>query len=307
MTGLRHEACMYKGTDEFLRLTLPWIREGLQAGDPIIAVAHRANADALREALGGDAGQVDLRASETWYLSPARSFSGFISFAAAHPDAKCVRMIGEPIWPLDWETAVREYAHYEAVFNVIARDSPIWALCPYEVNELPDHVLDHAYSTHPYVMTASATSANDHFVEPDDYCAQLADAMSEPSGATSTIAVTADLQGLCTAIAEEAGGAGVEQHRVRLLTLAVHELATNALAHADGSATARTWTTRESFVCEVTSQGPSLSETTAGYVPIDPAADRGRGLWLVRQLCDLVEVRSHASWTVIRVHMRRRP
>lgn len=306
MTGLRHEACLYAGTDEFLRLTLPWVREGLQAGDPIIAVAHRANADALREALGADAGQVDLRTSESWYLSPARSFRGFIGFAAAHPEAKCVRMIGEPLWPLQWENAVREYAHYEAVFNVIAQDSPIWALCPYGVNALPDHVLDHAYSTHPRVRTASASSANEHFVEPDDYCAHLADAMSDPPGATQMIAVTADLQALCTAIAEAAGDAGVEPQRVRLLMLAVHELATNALTHADGFATARTWTTPDSFVCEVASHGRSLSETTAGYVPVDPSSDRGRGLWLVRQLCDLVEVRSRNSRTVIRVHMRRR-
>jgi anti-sigma regulatory factor (Ser/Thr protein kinase) len=123
---------------------------------------------------------------------------------------------------------------------------------------------------------------------------------------TQLVAVSADLQALCTSIAEAAGDAGVESRRVRLLTLAVHELATNALAHGDGFATARTWTTRDSFVCEVASHGRSLSETTAGYVPIDPVADGGRGLWLVRQLCDLVEVQSRNSRTVIRVHMRRR-
>lgn len=306
MTGLRHEACVYNGADDFLRLTVPWIREGLEAGDPIIAVTHRSNAEALREALGRDAGQVDLRTSDTWYLSPAKAFRGFLGFAGAHPDAKCVRMIGEPIWPVGWGTAVREYAHYEAVFNVIAHDSPISALCPYDAGSLPDHILDHAYSTHPHVRTAASTAANEHFVEPDVYCAHLAAAMSEPAEPIHEIGVTADLEGLCKTIATAAAAAGVDSDRVRALRLAVHELAANALKYADASPTVRTWTTPDSFVCEVVSQGPSLSETTAGYVPIDHRADSGRGLWLVRQLCDFVEVSSRDSRTAIRVHMRRR-
>jgi hypothetical protein len=32
-------------------------------------------------------------------------------------------------------------------------------------------------------------------------------------------------------------------------------------------------------------------------------ADRGRGLWLVNQLCDLVELRSDEEETVVRLHM----
>ncbi len=304
MIGLRHEACIYDGTDQFLRMTVPWIQEGLQAGDPIIAVAHRKNADALREALGADAGQIEIHNSESWYVSPAKSLKGFITFAAAYPNAQCVRLVGEPVWPLGWETAVREFAHYEAAFNVIAQDSPIWALCTYDANVLPDRVLDHAYSTHPHVRTEALAATNDRFVEPDEYCAQLADSMSEPVEATD-VDVTADLRALCETVTEWAMAASVAPNRIGSLRLAVHELAMNALAHGDGPASARTWVTPAAFVFELTSLGTALSETTAGYVPVDPAADRGRGLWLVRQLCDFVEVRSRRGRTVIRIHMRR--
>ena len=305
MNGLRHEACLYNGQDEFVKLMMPWVRDGIANGDPIIAVSHSANLDALRDALGADARQVEMRTSDSWYLSPAKSFRGFINFASAHPNASCVRMIGEPIWPLGWAAAVREYAHYEAVFNVIAGDSPIWARCPYATSELPDAVLEHALSTHPHVNTAETSSASGRFVEPEDYCARLAAAMSEPAEPTEPIPVTADLQSLCQAVAAEAAAAGVLPARLRSLQLAVHELAANALGHGDGSATLRTWTSADSFVCEVSSSGRELSETTAGYVPINPAIGGGRGLWLVRQLCDLVEVRSRNGRNAIRVHMRR--
>jgi hypothetical protein len=35
----------------------------------------------------------------------------------------------------------------------------------------------------------------------------------------------------------------------------------------------------------------------------DPDPESGRGLWLVNQLCDLVQIRSGPSGTTIRVHM----
>jgi len=87
--------------------------------------------------------------------------------------------------------------------------------------------------------------------------------------------------------------------------LALHELAANALSHADRPAAARAWLEDRTFVCEVESRGEELSETTAGYLPPDPEAERARGLWLVRQLCDLVEVRSRGGRTAIRIHVAR--
>ncbi|MBV8597493.1 MAG: MEDS domain-containing protein, partial [Actinobacteria bacterium] len=98
MTGLRHRALLYEGVDEFLAAALPFVRDGVCAGDPVIAVAHTRNVEALREELGDDAAAVDLRDSADWYHSPGKSFAGFIGFAAAHPDASCIRMVGEPIW-----------------------------------------------------------------------------------------------------------------------------------------------------------------------------------------------------------------
>jgi hypothetical protein len=38
-----------------------------------------------------------------------------------------------------------------------------------------------------------------------------------------------------------------------------------------------------------------------------PDASHGHGLWVVHQLCDLVELRTGASGTTIRLHMRLSP
>ena len=87
MSGLRHQAVLYEGVDEFLSVTVPFVRDGVTAGDPVIAVAPQRNLDALREALGSDAQGADLRYSHEWYLSPAASFGGFIGFTSANEGA----------------------------------------------------------------------------------------------------------------------------------------------------------------------------------------------------------------------------
>ena len=305
MSGLRHQALLYEGRDEFLDVALPFVRDGVASGDPVIAVVQTPNLEALREALGRDADSVELRDSSDWYVSPGRSFSGFLGFAAANPSAACVRMIGEPVWPLEWSAAVAEFAHYESVFNVIAQDSPIVALCPYDVAALPDEVLEHARATHPEVVVRASAHVSEAFVDPDAYCAHLAGRLSEPVARARGFRVTADLHDLCLAVRDEASVAGVRAGSLDELVLAVHQLAANALVHGNGHSSLRTWCDERSFVCEIESEGGELSETTAGYAPYDPDGERGRGLWLVRQVCDLVEVRSRGGRTTIRVHARR--
>jgi anti-sigma regulatory factor (Ser/Thr protein kinase) len=294
---LTHQAVLYEGTDEFLGATLPFLREGIAAGDPMIAVVHSENAAALREALGPEISGFELVESQNWYHSPGVSLSGFVGFAAAHPEARRVRMIGEPIWPVGWKAGVAEWAHYESVFNVVARDSPISALCPYHVGRLPDSILEHARHTHPELRTVCGVEGSDGFIDPEEYCSRLADRAVRPGARVRRFPLTSDLAALREAVANEAVDAGVAPGRLAPFLLAVHQVAINALAHGGGVASVRTWIGDETFVCEICDKGPGLSETLAGYLPPDPTSERGRGLWLTRQVCDLVEVQSRGGET----------
>jgi anti-sigma regulatory factor (Ser/Thr protein kinase) len=306
MNGLRHQAIFYDGLDHFLTAALPFVQEGIADGDPVIAVADKPNADALRDALGDAARDIDIRYSQEWYVSPGRAFSGFLGFASDRSDAKCVRMIGEPCWPLGWRAGIAEYAHYESVFNVIAQHKPIWALCPYNVRMLPDEVLEHARATHPEIRTGTGSGTNPRYVDPDTYCSRLADRLSVPANRDLRLAVSSDYAGLRKAVEAHAEAARVRGDRLADFLLAVHEVLVNSRNHGDGPATLRSWAEERTFVCEVESSGPTVSETTAGYVPLDLTATSGRGLWLARQLCDLVEIRSRNGRTSVRLHVQRR-
>jgi hypothetical protein len=55
--------------------------------------------------------------------------------------------------------------------------------------------------------------------------------------------------------------------------------------------------------CEVSDTGAGLPDPLAGHLP-PPAGRAGlRGLWLARQFCDLLEVRSDPAATTVRLQL----
>jgi anti-sigma regulatory factor (Ser/Thr protein kinase) len=83
---------------------------------------------------------------------------------------------------------------------------------------------------------------------------------------------------------------------------AVDEVATNAIDHGGGSGLLRVWTDPQRISCEVSDTGAGLRDPLAGRLPTGFTA-RGRGLWLARQLCDLVELHSGPGGTTVRLHL----
>ena len=89
------------------------------------------------------------------------------------------------------------------------------------------------------------------------------------------------------------------------LLQAVTEVAANSVVHGGGSGTLRLWTTDTGVVCEVRDRG-WIREPLVGRAR--PRVDRegGRGMWMINQLCDLVQVRSSPGGTILRMHMHQR-
>lgn len=100
----------------------------------------------------------------------------------------------------------------------------------------------------------------------------------------------------------------VEEGAADALLLAVSELCSNAVRHATGSGTVllRAWTEADTVVIEVRDDGGSLvwSDGPATTELPDPEAERGRGLFLVRELADEVVGRHEDGHTVVRLVKR---
>ena len=94
------------------------------------------------------------------------------------------------------------------------------------------------------------------------------------------------------------GVEGTEQ-----LVLAVDELASNSIRYGDGAGVLRCWREERHVLCEV-EDGGRIDDPLVGRTRPEPQARGGRGVWLVNQMCDLVQIRCGSAGSVVRVHKR---
>ncbi len=145
----------------------------------------------------------------------------------------------------------------------------------------------------------SAAFRRDHFA-----ASFYASALREPPLAAEAMVFDAGgLAQLRAFLTKVATGAGLSGLKLDELVFAANELGTNSIRYGGGQGLARIWREVDAIVCEFTDQG-RLEEPLAGRTRPDLTQLGGRGLWLANQLCDLVQMRSLESGTVIRLFKR---
>lgn len=130
-----HPALFYRGTDEYIAGTVPFIAEGLAKGEPVAVAVPGPQLDLIRQSLGTSAAQVKLLDMTEEGRNPGRIIPGVLrAFADEHRGR--VRIIGEPIWP---DRSVVEYpacAQHEALINRAFAGRRATILCPYDTEGL---------------------------------------------------------------------------------------------------------------------------------------------------------------------------
>lgn len=90
--------------------------------------------------------------------------------------------------------------------------------------------------------------------------------------------------------------------RIVDFVLAVSEVAANTIRHARSPGSMEIWYDSEEITCEIRDDG-IITDPLAGRRKPPASATSGHGLWLVHQVCDLVELNSDENGTIVRFHM----
>lgn len=302
MAGFRHEAVLYRGgTGGLLEAVVPFVTEGLEAGEPVMVAEPPEAIAALESALGPDSSRVTFVDMSALGRNPARIIPEWLRFVDRFGGRGPVRGVGEPAWPGRREVEFDECLLHEALINTAFDAGPEWRLlCPYDESALPAEVIDDALRTHPYVAAPDRepggyvrrTDARDEFTRP---------LPAAPVNAEEIVFDAADLAGLRSVVRRLCDQAALNEDRTDELVLAAHELAGNSVQHAGGHGTLRAWQTRNALVIEVADTG-SIADPLVGREPVLDLAESGRGVAIANQLCDLVQVRSCDTGTTVRLH-----
>jgi anti-sigma regulatory factor (Ser/Thr protein kinase) len=303
--GFAHEALLYDGTAGFIEGTLPFIREGVAAGEPVVVAVPGERLAALRAALGGEAERVHLMDMGRLGRNPARIISAWRDVLAEHgANGRPVRGVDEPIWAGRGADEIVECQRHETLLNLAFDDGPGWRLlCPYDRAALDPEVIDEAWRSHPLVWDEGVQRRSEAYVEPREALASDED-LPEPEGSPFRIAfMRPDVSRVRRLVARHAREAGFDACRTADLVLAVSEAANNSVLHGGGGGTLSIWWVPGGLVCEVRDRG-HIADPLAGHTR--PTLDRrdGRGMWLMNELCDLVQVRSLEEGSVVRLQLR---
>ncbi len=91
------------------------------------------------------------------------------------------------------------------------------------------------------------------------------------------------------------------------LVLALDEIIANAQEHGRPPILVRAWADGR-LVVEVTDAGPGFDRAQVWRThPPPPLGQRGRGLWIIRQLTDLVAITSGEEGTTVRIELSPEP
>src|SRR5689334_1170395 len=149
--GYLHDVMFWSGLDDFVTRTVQFVRDGVEAAEPVLVALPAQRLAAVRRGLGRAAGEVRFAEMESIGANPACIINTWVEFAEECGNRPS-RGVGEPLWPGRRSAEVEECQLHEALLNVaIGSQTPLWLRCPYDAGALPAGVLDTARHTHPWV------------------------------------------------------------------------------------------------------------------------------------------------------------
>lgn len=299
---LEHAAVFYRGTDEYLGAVLGFVAGGLERADPVFVAVPGPKVGLLREHLGGQAGRVSFADMTEMGANPAWIIPRVAAFADAHR-GRTIRYVGEPAWETRTAAELCEATRHEALINLAFAGTATSMLCPYDRTRLAPGVIDGAERTHPVLISGGRSRPSRSYPGAGLFPAGCDQPLPSPPGRAAALAYRDDLAHVRAFAAAQARLAGLPADRVRDLVIAVSELAANTWRHTDAGGTLHIWAADGEVLCQVHDSG-HVSDPLAGRRRPIPEAGQGHGLWVVNQLCDLVELRTGSTGTTFRLHIR---
>jgi anti-sigma regulatory factor (Ser/Thr protein kinase) len=304
--GFHHEAFFYVDDDEYLAGTIPFLKEGAAKGEPTLVAVSEAKARLLKDHLNGEAEAIRFVNMAELGKNPARIIPAWREFAGLHlREDQPVRGIGEPIWPGRGPDELEECRRHESLLNFAFEDGPAWQLvCPYNASgALSDEVLEGARHNHPVLGSDGALTECSEYLGPAEAFDPLGGELADPGAPTDALDFDRDRVATLRRFVEgHARRAALSERRTADLVLAVSELASNSVRHAAGNGTLEVWQEGDTLFCEVRDEG-HIQDPLVGRESPSLSQHSGRGLWLVNQVCDLVQLRSSPAGSAVRVRM----
>jgi anti-sigma regulatory factor (Ser/Thr protein kinase) len=301
--SLRHLAYFYDDDRAYLSYLSAFALAGLRNAEPVFVAVPGRKSALLRERLGAESHLLRYCAITETGRNPARlipELRAFLDERRGRP----ARIVSEAIWPGRSAAELCEATRHEALTNLAFASAPATIVCPYDADALAPEVLAGAERTHPAFLRDGQTQSAAGYAGQGVVPVECEDLLPAPPADAQVLAYETSLRPVRELVASQGAALEMADERITNMVIAAGEITANTLRHTAAGGTFWVWHTGEEIICQVRDQG-WISDPLAGRWRRPPDGP-GHGLWVVNQVCDLVEIRtSQAAGTIIRLHLRR--
>jgi hypothetical protein len=178
-----HICAFFTSRDEEYETLIPYLKEGVDAGEQVVNVLDEARLRDHRGRLKASGVPVDdgvvLSSSEDTYLAGGHfdmdRMVGFVRdhVVAAAGEGRLVRTAGWMDWIDRAAPGTERVMEYEARMNLLVPTFDCTFMCIYDLAKLRGEMLVDIMATHPYVVLRGRIRQNPFYIPPEVYLREL--------------------------------------------------------------------------------------------------------------------------------------
>jgi anti-sigma regulatory factor (Ser/Thr protein kinase) len=303
---------VHHGVEELLDILDPLLRGAVARGDLVWAAVDDATRQAIEGRLGpatfgfvfGEPAQPYTYSGQTTAARRAdqlRDVLGDGRAAMILSDAAAVAGPDPDSSPPDYWSVL------DASCNLALSGLPVTLICLCDAERTAEDAQRVLYWNHPELVVDATTRPNPRYRTPDQVLASTppppAPTLGPPSEEQRFANGTTALRGIRAWTRRHGLEAGLDSARIDGLVVAVCELVSNSIEHGAGRGTLSWWIRPGQVVAQIDDPG-HMTTTTPGLRRPDTLSVRGRGVWLARQLCDVLHLWTSVDGTHARLEIR---
>jgi hypothetical protein len=179
-----HVCAFYRGRAERDELLVPYLADGLEAGQKCLAIVDSGAPEELVAAVGASDGLSVLTSGSVYLPGGAFDMDNMLDFYAAALDdvskeaGGCIRTAGEMSWATNHDVpGATDLLTYEARVNQVlaTRPSAAISMCLYDIERFDGEVVVGVLRTHPKAVMAGSVVDNPFYIQPEDFLGQRVD------------------------------------------------------------------------------------------------------------------------------------
>lgn len=299
----RHTIVVASSGEDLVEQVLPILQSVVARDEPLSVNLAPSRLEALQEQMGSSSARVSWTDTTSWMPHPVRRLRALEELAVTGRERGAARhwFVGEFPFPDDRPDLALEWERFDALLSDVLADGPVRMICVYDASVVPKDVVERAHSSHPQVGVRPV--ADNPALEPVEHLLQCwsPDSLPVPGHA---VRIDGEVRpATARALLREGPAAALDPERHEELTIVVSELVTNAWRAGATSVGVACWHEGGELVMQVDDDGPGLNDPFAGYHLPSLDADNGRGLWIARQLADVVQIAPRRPGTSVRVRL----